>query len=498
MQQLVENAAKLSTEEAVRGPFPAKTGLRANGWVRSALGAIPAVSRLKPVAYCFADQALASGGSFLANLMLARTQSKEEYGLFALSYSFYMFLTSIHNSTILEPYTVYGSGRYRERFAEYLRLMMRWNAGLGLALSGILFLAYLLLWWIAPQWTSRALLGLALTVGVLLSGLFLRRVFYIQRQAALAAKTSIVFFLTVACGLWLATKAHALDSFSAFLILALGWIVAGAAFGRKLAFGNPKQRFHELEPSYWREHWKYTRWVLATAFVYQFATQGYYWLLAGFLSVKEVGELRAMYLLVSPTEQLFAALTFLVLPALASHYAAKRMGNFLFLWKRNVLAVLGVTGLFALGVRIFGTQAMHVLYAGKYDGLAPLLYVLALSPLFMGVGGTMMNALNAAEKPKLVFYGFLCSATATLLLGIPLVIRWGLRGATYGMLLSGATYAAAMTVGFLLNVYSKARRERDPNPINGSSRPFAGMPARLPSTEERDGDGPSAPTGRTR
>jgi len=451
-----------------------------------------------PVAYSFADQALAVGGGFLVNVALARTQTKQEYGMFALSYSFYIFLTSIHNAVILEPYTVYGSGRYRERFAEYLRLMVRCNAVLGLALSGILLLAYLLLLWVAPHWTSQALLGLALTVGVLLWGLFLRRVFYIQRQATLAAKTSLVFFVTVAGGLWLATKAHVLDGFWAFLVLALGWIIAGAAFGRKLAFGNLKQRFHELEPSYWREHWKYTRWVLATAFVYQFATQGYYWLLAGLLSATEVGELRAMYMLVAPVEQVLVAISFIVLPALASHYAAKRMENFLFLWKRNVLAVAGVTGLFAVGVRILGKPAMHILYAGKFDDLAPLLYVLALSPLLIGVGGTMMNGLNAAEKPKLVFYGFLCSAAATFLVGIPLVTHWGLRGATFGMLLSGATYAVAMTVGFLLNVQNNARREGNLSPINGPSLLFSGMPAGLPPTDEKDDVESPPPMGRAR
>jgi O-antigen/teichoic acid export membrane protein len=495
----MENAFPLSTQETLRGTPPTPKGVsRANGWLASALAAIPTASRLKPVAYSFADQALAVGGGFLVNVALARTQTKQEYGMFALSYSFYVFLTSIHNSTILEPYTVYGSGRYRERFTEYLRLMVRCNAVLGLALSGLLFLVYVLLWWLAPQWTSRALLGLALTVGVLLSGLFLRRVFYIQRQAALAAKTSLVFFLTVACGLWLATKAHVLDSFSAFLVLALGWIVAGAAFGKKLAFGNPKQHFHELEPNYWREHWKYTRWVLATAFVYQFATQAYYWLLAGFLSVTEVGELRAMYMLVAPVEQVLVAISFIVLPALAAHYAAKRMGNFLSLWKRNVLAVAGVTGLFALGVRIFGKPALHILYAGKFDGLAPLLYVLALSPLFMGVGVTMINGLNASEKPKLVFYGSLCGAIATFLFGIPLVSHWGLRGATYGMLLSGATYAAAMTIGFFLNVYNNARKEGDSIPVNGSSWLFAEVTARLLSTDERDEELSPPPAGTTR
>jgi O-antigen/teichoic acid export membrane protein len=401
---------------------------------------------------------LAVGGGFLANVVLARTQTKEEYGMFALSYSFYLFLTSVHNSVILEPYTVYGSGRYRGRFSEYLRLMARCNAILVLALSGILLLIFLVLLGIAPQWTSGAFLGLGVTLGFLLSGLFLRRVFYLQQQPAMAAGASLVFFATVGSGLWLTVKVHVLDSFSVFLVLAVGWIVAGVAFGRKLGFGNPKRRFHELQPSYWCEHWNYTRWVLATAFVFQFATQGYYWLLAGFLSVKEVGELRAMYILVAPVEQVLVAISFIVLPALASRYAAKRMGSFLCLWKRNVLAVTGVTGLFALSVQVFGKPAMHILYAGKFDGLAPLLYLLAFSPLLIGVGGTMVNGLNAAEKPKLVFYGYLCSATATFLVGVPLVTHWGLRGATYGMLLSGATYAAAMTTGFLLNVYNNTRQ----------------------------------------
>ncbi len=454
----MENANLLSTQETLRGTPPATRPVpRANGWLRSALAAIPATSRLMPVGYSIADQALAAGGSFLVSLAVARTQTKEEYGLFALSYSIYVFLASIHNSTILEPYTVYGSGRYREGFAEYLRLMLRCNVGLGLALSGILVFGYLMLRWLAPQWASRALLGLALTVGVLLSGLFLRRAFYIQRQAALAAKTSLVFFLIVASGLWLATKAHVLDSFSAFLVLALGWIVAGAAFGRELAFGNPKQRFHELEPSYWREHWKYSRWSLTTAFMFQFSTLGYYWFVGAFLSVKEVGELRATYLIVMPVEQVFIAISFVVLPALASHYAAKRMGNFLSLWKRNVLAVAGVTGLFALGVRILGKSAMHVFYAGKFDGLAPLLYMLAVVPFLIGIGGTMINALNAIEKPKLVLYAYICSGAVTLLAGVPLVAHFGLHGAAYGMLLSGATYAGALAIGLLVSVQKLGR-----------------------------------------
>src|SRR5579859_2643290 len=217
----MESAVPLSTQEILGGTARATEAVpRANGRLRSALASIPSASRTKAVAYSVADQALAVGGGFLVNVALARVQSKEEYGMFALSYSVFVFLAGLHNAAILEPFTVYGSGRYRERFSGYLRLMARSNALLAVALSGVLLLTCLLLSAVAPRLVSRSLVGLGLAMGFLLSGLFLRRSFYVQRQPAFAAKSSLVFFLTVACGVWLAVKTQRLDSFSAFLILA--------------------------------------------------------------------------------------------------------------------------------------------------------------------------------------------------------------------------------------------------------------------------------------
>src|SRR5580700_1199587 len=157
------NVPQLNTDETLRVPRPIVNEIgRSNGWLRSAILALPAASRLVPVAYSFADQALAVGATFLANVMLARTQTKQEYGMFALSYSLYTFLAALHNSAILEPCTVYGSGRYRDRFSEYLRLMVRINAFVGLLLTMAVLLACVVLYWAAPHYFSRALLGLGL------------------------------------------------------------------------------------------------------------------------------------------------------------------------------------------------------------------------------------------------------------------------------------------------------------------------------------------------
>jgi O-antigen/teichoic acid export membrane protein len=423
------------------GAAPVKRG-------RKWLSAIPPGSKLAMIGYSFADQAFAVGGGFLANVALARSQSKEDYGLFALWYSVFTFLSGLHNAAILQPYTVYASGRYRDNFSEYLRLTVRNNAVLSAALTGMLLSCCLVFHWVRPQWLSPALLGLSITVGFLLSGLFLRRAFYVQQRPDLAAKSSFVFFVVLVIGLWLEGRAHKLDSFTVFVLMAAGWIVAGVLFGRKLQFGKPEQHFGNIVPGYWGEHWNYAKWILATAFVFQLTTQGYYWLLGGLLSAKEVGEFRAMYILVGPVDQVFIAISYLIVPALAAHYASHRMRSFLSLWRRFTLAAILVTGLFALVVRITGRSVVHLLYGGKYDDLTPYFFALGFLPLILWIGTTMGQAFYGAEKPKFVFWAYVGSGAVTICLGIPLVTYFGLWGAVYGMLLSSAAYTIVLAATF--------------------------------------------------
>jgi O-antigen/teichoic acid export membrane protein len=294
--------------------------------------------------------------------------------------------------------------------------------------------------------------GLGLTVGIILTGSFLRRSFYIQRQPARAAVISAIFFATVALSLGMAVRKHFLDSLSVYLILGLGWAVAGVGWFRAIPRGRARESFLDSEPHYWREHWRYARWVLAMSFVFQFMHQGYYWLVAGLLSVKEAGDLKAMYVLIAPVEQVMISLSFLMLPALTARYAAGNLAGFVSLWKRYTGAMALITLLFALLVRLLGSMTMHVLYAGKFDGLAPLLFLLALVPVTMGVAGTLSDAIRAAERPRLVFFAYVSSAIATFVGGVPLVMYLGLRGAVYGMSLSGATFAGVLALAFWLYV----------------------------------------------
>jgi O-antigen/teichoic acid export membrane protein len=283
-----------------------------------------------------------------------------------------------------------------------------------------------------------------------------RRTFYIRNRPDLAARFSLVFFAACAGLLWLAMRMRILSGFYVFVIVAVAWVTAGAFLVRELpGKADVRVSFTDGEPGYWSEHWKYSRWVLVTALVFQLTSQMYYWLSAGILSVKETGDLRAMYNLVGPVDQVMIAMSFLVLPMMSRRAASRGVAGVLPVWKAYCGGSLLVTGGFVACVNLFGKPVMHFLYAGKFDDVAPLLGMLALLPVVMAIGNTMNSALKAVEKPKLVFYAYLCSGSITVLLGAPLVTHFGLRGVVYGLLLSAGAYTVALAVGLLSSVYRK-------------------------------------------
>lgn len=429
-------------------------------------------TRLRQVGYGIFDQGFSVGGMFLANIALARTQTKEEYGIFALTYSVFTFLSGLHNAAILEAYTIYGSGRYHRHLASFSRLLWRSNAGLCFGLTLGVVAVWSALTQVAPRYASRTLLGLALACGVLLTSSFLRRTFYIRRRPELAARFSAVFFFFDLALLLMLLRANHLNGFWAFAMAALAWSAASAFVAREIPGKSAKEKFLEIEPRYWSEHWKYSRWVLVTALVFQFLTQGYYWLAAGLLSVKQAGELRALNNLILPLDQIFTALTLLILPALSLRFVSHRVDGLVPLWKRCCFGWLLVTGSFAVSLLLFGKPVMHTLYAGRFDDVASLLSSLALLPVVMGVGNTINAALKAMEKPQAVFYAYVASGIVTFLIGLPLILRFAVRGAVFGMLSSAAVYSVALGIAFFLCV----RRERVKHNLQFAC---SGSPARI-------------------
>jgi O-antigen/teichoic acid export membrane protein len=428
-------------------------------------------NRAWQISLSVADQGFTLGGMFLLNVTLARTQTKEEYGIFALSYSILTFLSGLHNAAILEAYTIHGSGRYHEQFHEYARLLRRANRGLCVGLTLALTAAWGALHWTRPQLASPTMLAVALTGGILLMAAFVRRTFYIRRRPDLAARFSAIFFFACTALLLIFLHVRPLNGFYAIVIAASAWCIAGLALRGKWDARTPDNNVEDIEPHYWAEHWKYSRWVFVTALVFQLTGQAYYWLAAAFLSMKDVGELRAMYNLVTPVDQIFAAMILLILPMMSFRFASRRVAGLIALWRTYCLFTFLVTSGYAVFMNLFGKQLLHLLYGGKFDDLTSFLGILVLLPVVMGVGNTVNAALKASEKPQAVFAAYVTSGAATFVLGLPLILHFGIRGALYGMLASGAIYTTTLGVVFFWLLVKERRLAPALSTVRESAQP---------------------------
>src|SRR5437899_1179777 len=67
-----------------------------------------------------ADEVLISGSNFMVSVMLGRWLSSAQYGAYALSFSIFLLLTSIHQALLLEPMSVFGPSLYPDLQREYL------------------------------------------------------------------------------------------------------------------------------------------------------------------------------------------------------------------------------------------------------------------------------------------------------------------------------------------------------------------------------------------
>ena len=113
------------------------------------------------------------------NVLLARATSKPQYGEFVIVLSVYTFLSGLYNGLILEPYSVFGAGRFHAVFETYSRYMFRRHIHVALLLLLTILLIDLGIYWFTPQYWHLEQIGLSIALIWLLTGMFIRRTFYV-------------------------------------------------------------------------------------------------------------------------------------------------------------------------------------------------------------------------------------------------------------------------------------------------------------------------------
>lgn len=411
------------------------------------------------------DQALFAGGNFILNIFLARWLLPQDYGAYVTALTAFTFVVVIHQALLSDPMLVFGSGRYKERFKEYLGTLLSGHVVVCVAAGIVLVLTSFLLPYLVGEGVVGPWLSLAVACPFILLSYFTRKACYAVHKPFWAAQSSALY-LAVLLALLYATHrwGGALTAGSAFGIMGTAGLVSGGALLALLGPRSPRlHRSNAFLRSIGRAHWRYGRWTTATGLMGWAPGWIWYLVLPAWIGLEAGGTLRALTNLALPMGHALGALGAILVPTFVAsrNESAKRYG--LLFW--GCLVLLGGAALLYWGVvSYYGETLVTWVYDGKYAAESYLLIILCFVPVVRALGTVADSSLHASERPDLVFYGSLAALALTLSLGLGLTYIYGLAGAAWGNLWAILAMTGLSMVFALRNlrrVY--ARHERSPD-----------------------------------
>lgn len=402
-----------------------------------------------------ADQAVVSGTGFLTTIFIARWSSAADLGLYAIGVSLLGMFLMFQESVILEPYLIqmhYPQGTPAERAGASLTLSGLFSVGSILAL---LVLAIGFVRWGASQEMVVMSLAIATIMPFALVRQFARRFAFARLQfgGALVLDAAIALIQLSTLG-WLGAsgRVSALSGWGA-LGGAYALTVAGWLYCTRADFAV---RARHVRTVFWQT-WALGKWLLAGQITVQVQANIVYWLSMAIAGAAVTGAYAACMSIVAFANPLLQGLANTWWPRSA---LAWKNGGGQALWRealRNTAFVAALMTAISLAVLIAGDALMHFLYHGdEYAGHADTLTVLTLA-VFAGTVGTPPSiALAIMERPVAIVAVAAAGAVLTVVLVWPLMMKWGLLGAAYGVLGGNLFGSVGRWVAFFL-LLPKAR-----------------------------------------
>jgi O-antigen/teichoic acid export membrane protein len=395
------------------------------------------------------DQALFALSNFALNILLARWLVPEEYGAFAVAYTVFLLLGTLHTGILTEPMQVFGPGKHKDRFGHYLYVLLKGHMTFGLLGSLLFAIAALFLWRFTNSPLTFAIAGLAFALPSILFQWLLRRACYVLMTPALAARAGMFYMAMMLVGLWGLHHIDRIGSAGALIVMGLASLLSGLWLLKKLRAHRAPDNPEGLQRSAMEDHWQYGRWAMATGLLSWVPGNVIFLLLPIWHGFETAAILRALINLIMPILQINIALGALLLPALVQ---AKQLGDNQMLriggYATILLSIASL--LYWLFIGIFAEPTMVVLYGSRYTEYAAILWALGLLPVAATWVLTSGMLLRAMERPDLVLRAHAVTATLSLTIGLISIWMFGLRGAVATMLLATMLNAAWLWFSFSL------------------------------------------------
>lgn len=376
--------------------------------------------------WAVADQALFAGGNFLVSVLLARLLEPKAYGAVSLAYAVLLLFGTLQSAFLNEPMMVYGSGRLRDRFGRYKRILAKANWVLGLLTATLFALVGAVGHARGEELLAWSFWGFALAVPLVFALWFERQSAYVllePHKSAAGGAAYLALYLGLAL---LLSHQGLLNAFSAPVLMGVASLAAmrlllGLISLKEGTLPNPSLDAGAV----YREHWRYGRWAAMTAVLGWVPGYLPFLLLPFFHGLEATARLRALLNLMMPIWHFNGALSRLLVPALVRALSRGRAPSVA--W-RAFLALGGFATLYWLLMAVAGEAVVDALYGGLYTQDAYLLRVLGLGPVLGAAVAVMVAWMRAQENPRAVAYASILAVGPSIPLLVFLGWRWEVSG----------------------------------------------------------------------
>lgn len=376
------------------------------------------------------DQALFAGANFLVSILLARWLEPAEYGAFSLAYAVFLLLGTLHTGLWTEPMLVYGSGRFRESFTAYHRVLLLCHWRFGDAASLIFLLLALGLWLFGAREIALSFLGLSLAAPTVLYLWIVRRGAYVLLNPRLAALGGGLYILLYLGLNFLFLRTNTLGTFTALLAMAAAGFVSAEIIRWRL--DNETEQIVNSEEVQ-KLHSRYGRWALLAGVFSWVPGNIFYLILPVFHGLEAAAHFKALMNLLMPILHFNGALGQLLVPGMVralTHGKLKQLA----LSSGAMLAAFAT--IYWIALTYMGNTFMNFIYDEKYINITKLIFLTGSIPVLTSVDVVMNSALRAIENPKIIAQIHTLSSFLTITLAFPIVFKYSTEGAALVILLS--------------------------------------------------------------
>jgi len=395
-----------------------------------------------------ADQVVASAANFISGIIIARSCSADEFGLYMLGFTLVLVALDIQTALLATPYMI-ESPRLREgalhrysgaTFVHQLLLSVTFAVGL-LVTSAILRFQGA-----GPQRLASVLAALGCVIVVIALREFIRRVCFAHLRMKAALFLDCCVALAQVGGLAAIARTGHLSAARCYWVLGIACGVATIVWMARNRRSLQIASRDVLRAA--KDNWETGRWILVSGAVWTLTMNAYPWILNAFHGTAATAVWGACLGVTASSNPLLLGIHNYLGPTLAcSHAKDGNEGLRKAVGRCN--RILGTALLPVCTVLVLcGGMLVGLLYGQKYAGNGTVVAILAVGTAGNAAAFSYSRALFALGRADVDFGINVATLVLSIVCGVPLVKWLGPLGAACALTTVNTTGACARVLGF--------------------------------------------------